>query len=68
MKKELVKQKSWEAKPGTVQHESSADNAQELGLDKSLDTKSEMRNESAHSHRRKQAGSDGGNQQPANNH
>ena len=66
MKKESVKQKSWEAIPGTVQHESSADNAQELGLDKSLDTKSEVRNES--SHRRKQAGSDGGNQQQANNH
>jgi hypothetical protein len=66
VKKETHEQKTREKPPGTVQHESSADNAQELGLDKSLDTKSEMRNEAAH--RKRHYGSDGGNQAPANNH
>ena len=66
MKKETHEQKTREKSLGTVQHESSADNAQELGLDKSLDTKSEMRNEAAH--RKRHSGSDGGNQAPANNH
>ena len=66
MKKETSEQKLGSKSHGTVQHESSADNAQEIGLDKSLDTKTEMRNEV--SHRRKQTGSDGGNQEPANNH
>jgi hypothetical protein len=66
VKKETPKQKAREAPLGTVQHESSADNAQEIGLDKSLNTRSKTRNEV--SQRRKQAGSDGGNQEPANNH
>jgi hypothetical protein len=66
VKKETPKQKAREAPQGTVQHESSADNAQEIGLNKSLDTKTKMRNEV--SQRRKQTGSDGGNQEPANNH
>lgn len=66
MKKETSEQKLGSKSHGTVQHESSSDNAQEIGLDKSLDTKTEMRNEV--SHRRKQTGSDGGNQEPANNH
>jgi hypothetical protein len=66
VKKETPKQKAREAPHGTVQHESSADNAQEIGLDKSLNTRSKTRNEV--SQRRKQAGSDGGNQEPANNH
>ena len=66
MKKETPNQKTGGTPHGTVQHESSSDNAQEIGLDKSLDTKTEMRNEV--SHRRKQTGSDGGNQEPANNH
>jgi hypothetical protein len=66
VKKETPKQKTREAPHGTVLHESSADNAQEIGLDKSLNTRSKTRNEV--SQRRKQAGSDGGNQEPANNH
>lgn len=66
VKKETPKQKEREAPHGTVQHESSADNAQEIGLDRSLDTRSKMRNEA--SQRRKQTGSDGGTQEPANNH
>ena len=66
MKKETSEQKLGSKSHGTVQHESSSDNAQEIGLDKSLDTKTEMRDEV--SQRRKQTGSDGGNQEPANNH
>jgi hypothetical protein len=67
VKKETHEQKTGEKTQGTVQHESSADNAQEIGLDKSLDTKSEMRNE-ATTNRKGHNGSDGGNQTPANNH
>ena len=52
--------------PSTVQHDSSADNAQDLGLDKSLDTKSEFRNASAH--RRGHSGSDGADQDRRSNH
>jgi hypothetical protein len=66
VKKETSEQKLGSKSHGTVQHESSADNAQEIGLDKSLDTKSEMRNEATH--RKRHSGSDGGNQAQGNNH
>ena len=66
MKKETSEQKLGSKSHGTVQHESSADNAQEIGLEKSLDTKTKMRKQA--SHRKKQTGSDGGNQEPSNNH
>jgi hypothetical protein len=66
VKKETSGQKPVGKPQSTVQHESSADNAQEIGLDKSLDTKSEMRNEATH--RKRHSGSDGGNQAQGNNH
>ena len=50
----------------TVQHESSADNAQDLGLDRTLDTRSEMRK--ASTHRRGHSGSDGAVHERGMNH
>ena len=50
----------------TVQHESSASNAQDLGLDRTLETKKEMRN--ASTHRRGHSGSDGADQERGSNH
>jgi len=52
--------------PSTVKHESSASNAQDLGLDKTLDTKKEMRK--ASTHRRGHGGSDGADQERGSNH
>ena len=52
--------------PSTVQHDSSANNAQDLGLDKTLDTKTELRN--ASTHRRGHSGSDGADQDRGSNH
>lgn len=52
--------------PSTVLHESSASSAQELGLDKTLDTTTEMRN--ASTHRRGHGGSDGADQARGSNH
>ena len=50
----------------TVHHESSAENAQELGFDKTLETKREMRN--ASNHRRTHSGSDSADQERGSNH
>lgn len=50
----------------TVQHDSSASNAQDLGLDKTSETKKEMRN--AASHRRGHNGSDGADRERGSNH
>ena len=53
--------------PSTVKHESSASNAKDIGADKTLDTKKEMRN--ASTHRRGHGGSDGGaDQERGSNH
>lgn len=55
-KKPQQDKRKWNPPP-TVQHESSAGNAQYLGFDKTLDTESETRK--ASTHRRGHSGSDG---------
>ncbi len=64
-KKPQQDKRKWNPAP-TVQHESSAENAQSLGFDKISDTRNETRK--ASTHRRGHSGSDGADEDRGSNH
>ena len=67
MAEKKIKKSRTEKKPQpTVQHESSAENAQDLGIHENAESIKQEAN--ASSHRRKHGGSDGADQERGSNH
>ena len=64
--KNIKKTKSEKKPEPTVQHESSADSAQDLGIRENEESTKQEAN--ASSHRRKHGGSDGADQERGSNH